>query len=355
MIRTFYPIGQGAFFTEKHDNINVVYDCGSKSRKNRVDEKIRNAFDNEIIDILFVSHYDEDHINKIHLLLESNTIKVAILPLLEEIDRILLYNFYLALGLSKIARLLNSPKDFFGGETKIFFVMPGDYTKGEGQDSITVTIKELQSRNDDPGNNILENKTIIAADPFWEYIPYNFSFFERNEEFIDLLSQYNIDIEALRNDVNYGLKNTTILRKIYKEVAGNINENSLIVYSGPIDPSKYIMDFNSHFLSSYHYRYFEKTACIYTGDSNFNNVNISYVFASKWDLVGTIQIPHHGSKKDFNDNFLGHHSLICPISFGNENTYGHPNIKAVETIASRFSIPVLITENTESLHIQTIR
>jgi len=36
--RIFYPIGQGAFYAERHKGFNVVYDCGewknSKKQKN---------------------------------------------------------------------------------------------------------------------------------------------------------------------------------------------------------------------------------------------------------------------------------------------------------------------------------
>ena len=27
--RTFHPVGQGAFYSERHENYNIVYDCGS--------------------------------------------------------------------------------------------------------------------------------------------------------------------------------------------------------------------------------------------------------------------------------------------------------------------------------------
>ena len=28
--RIFHTIGQGAFYSEKHDNFNIVYDCGTE-------------------------------------------------------------------------------------------------------------------------------------------------------------------------------------------------------------------------------------------------------------------------------------------------------------------------------------
>lgn len=38
--RIFYPVGQGAFYVEKHGKRNIVYDCGSDTFKAKeYDEK----------------------------------------------------------------------------------------------------------------------------------------------------------------------------------------------------------------------------------------------------------------------------------------------------------------------------
>jgi beta-lactamase superfamily II metal-dependent hydrolase len=350
MIRTFYPIGQGAFYTEKHDNnINIVYDCGSKSNKNKVDKKIINSFNNEIINILFISHYDEDHINKIHLLIQNNTVNIVILPLLHNDERLLLYNFYLSIGFNEVASLINNPDSFFSDNTKIIYVSPDEDIKND-EDETSITLKELETN----GITTLKNKTKILINEFWEYIPYNHLYTQRNEELINLLKANTIDVENLKSDLNYGLKNISTIRKIYKELSGNINENSLIVYSGPLENvTNHILLECPIFLN--HWFINEKVACIFTGDTNFNIVNIKEVFKKKWKLVGTVQIPHHGSKKDFNQNFLSENSLICPISFGTENIFGHPYIKAIELITSNDSFPKLITENTDTIYIQKIK
>lgn len=76
--RTFHPVGQGAFFTEQfyddameHVLYNVVYDCGSKSPGIRIqmERDIRNSFyDKKTIDVLFLSHFDDDHVNYVKYL-----------------------------------------------------------------------------------------------------------------------------------------------------------------------------------------------------------------------------------------------------------------------------------------------
>lgn len=76
MQRTFYPVGQGGFysetFTTKNNKFNVVYDCGSVS--SNVNPVISSSFNkNENIDILFISHFDSDHVNKIDILKKKCT------------------------------------------------------------------------------------------------------------------------------------------------------------------------------------------------------------------------------------------------------------------------------------------
>ena len=42
MIRSFLPVGQGAFYTEQFDcGMNIVYDCGSSTGKSAVEEADR--------------------------------------------------------------------------------------------------------------------------------------------------------------------------------------------------------------------------------------------------------------------------------------------------------------------------
>ena len=79
--RTFHPVGQGAFFTEQFYNddattllYNVVYDCGSRSKgiKTQMERSIRNVFhDKKEIDVLFLSHFDDDHINFVKTLKDN--------------------------------------------------------------------------------------------------------------------------------------------------------------------------------------------------------------------------------------------------------------------------------------------
>jgi len=76
LYRSLHPSGHGAFFTERirqdgKDDFIVVYDCGAKDVEER--EQLRKEVDeffesNDKIDVLFISHFDSDHVNGIGFL-----------------------------------------------------------------------------------------------------------------------------------------------------------------------------------------------------------------------------------------------------------------------------------------------
>lgn len=76
MLRTFHPIGQGGFYSERfifqgEDNINIIYDCGSATGVKNVKQEIAATFKKgEVIHALFISHFHADHINGIEYLLK---------------------------------------------------------------------------------------------------------------------------------------------------------------------------------------------------------------------------------------------------------------------------------------------
>lgn len=61
--RIFHPIGQGAFYSERHNNFNFVFNCGNWRNTKLSDQVARQSFNkDEVIDILFISYFDFDHI-----------------------------------------------------------------------------------------------------------------------------------------------------------------------------------------------------------------------------------------------------------------------------------------------------
>ena len=79
--RFIFPVGQGGFSIEKIDGFVVVYDCGSVSSPNAVEQSIdKIQQDTDHVDVLFISHFDKDHVNGIKHLDRRCKIKNIIVP-----------------------------------------------------------------------------------------------------------------------------------------------------------------------------------------------------------------------------------------------------------------------------------
>lgn len=97
---TIHPVGQGLFYSGKisHENkvkFRMVFDCGSKNIS-ACQEEIEIYRDSDfllekVIDLLVISHFDEDHVNQIENLLEGNIkVKKLIMPFLTFKERLFL-------------------------------------------------------------------------------------------------------------------------------------------------------------------------------------------------------------------------------------------------------------------------
>ena len=60
--------------------------------------------------------------------------------------------------------------------------------------------------------------------------------------------------------------------------------------------------------------------------------------------VGTVQIPHHGSKHSYNDLINDKPGLISVISAGMKNSYRHPNGSVIKAILNNDGILNIVNE-----------
>lgn len=84
MIRSFLPVGQGAFYTEQFaDGTNVIYDCGSENGIRMIEEMIKSTFHKgDVIHAVFISHMHSDHMNGLEFLLKYCNVGTIYLPYL---------------------------------------------------------------------------------------------------------------------------------------------------------------------------------------------------------------------------------------------------------------------------------
>lgn len=365
--RFFHPVGQGAFYSERHisHNINIVYDCGTTNPSSVTKQRVvKQSFSNDdVIHILFISHFDKDHISLIDTLKNAvKRIERVIIPLLHDEEKIFLSNIYKALGHSSLGKLVSNPREFFGEETQIITIRPSSEDRPLEQIPV-VNLSERHRENIEISSGV---PLTINGLQDWVYIPLNFEYQKRSKEFQDELQKKGINIDMLKNDPNYVLNEDVkkAIKAIYKKISGNINQNSMFLYSGPLskESSRHFWGercwhgniYNCHF-ACYDYDYCSyRVACLFTGDGDLNIVDVRNKYSLYWDLIGTIQIPHHGSWKSFKANALNNGPFLCPISVGNKNSYGHPSQRVISDILFRRSFPILVTEDLDSAFVEII-
>lgn len=288
--RTFHPVGQGGFYTERHNNFNIVYDCGSTPRRHAV-PVVESVFSKkEVIHALFISHFDYDHVSAIATLIKSvQSIRTVIIPLLEDEHRNLLVNINRTLSLN-ILKLIDNPQSFFGKHTNIIRVRASQNPdRDEIDDPIDLTElpRELSLqviRNNANAITINSGRPLtLGRTSRWVLVPYNYKYKGRHAKLVEQLKLQNFDIKKLQTDSDYTIHEITQpstrrkLRKIYDSLDGTVNENSMLLYSGPdetINPRdscgcKIVSELLD--LSDPHL-YLCKAGCIYTGDCDFKKI-----------------------------------------------------------------------------------
>lgn len=375
--RTFHPVGQGAFYTERHKISNrkdftIVYDCGSFQLTN-LKNRIKSAFQKgEEIDILFISHFHVDHINGIKELKNRCKIKRVILPLLDDKTKyILKINNYLAKNY-KDTTLIDNPKHFFDEETAIIQIEEEDQDRPVNPDEIE-DINKLNNIDKKKSGTVFSCDKSLSYNDQWLFIPFNYKQEDRFNLFNKLLKEEYpyIPLNKL-DDIEVMEEYETELKKIYKKINGDLNVTSMILFSGSITPtpircwnipikphpSQYYEYYSCpHDFKYLNYEYRIPSGCLYTGDINLKkDENIVKEIKSRlrlqWKSIGTIQIPHHGSIHNFSEEIISKAIKCAIISFGTTNTFGHPSDKIMGDILSKNIALYLVTENIETMVIQ---
>ena len=226
MIRRFLPVGQGAFYCEQfflsslNRKINVVYDCGSGNHgtpPEKLKNQIRTTFANDtIIDALFISHFDNDHINGINFLLTQYHVRKIFLPVIDGKTKE-------TASINKICFRINARNsfvyDFISNTVDTVKAILDNKVAPESIELIYVSEngseqKPLQQTHQ-CGNYFISEKTILSRTPIflteivrssinanvtlenlgdfqkWVYIPFNFKRDENLKKLIEKLNQEN--------------------------------------------------------------------------------------------------------------------------------------------------------------------
>ena len=318
LTRTFHPVGQGAFYAErfyKSDKnvFNMAYDCGSSTKgqylRNEINDAFKDGTGKAEIDILFVSHFHNDHVNGIEELARQYHIKQLAIPAPKLFNKNIILVDYLH-NLCKTLDLDNFPNKFL----EFCFAEDGNLEYFTNTQIVPVDGKEI------PIFEIL-----------WEYLPFcdiHLSAQDFVEEFIkEFLFKSVYDGFNGQNFVilyDYFKKNKNIhdlkdfYRDYFKKHYRNDNYYSMTVLSKPI-----IEELND-------------TICLYTGDYPAREesylTNLRNHYTAYWDNINTLQAPHHGSRYDNPDSLYDNKKRNCVISYGKDNQYRHPDGEALLAI-----------------------
>lgn len=360
MIRTFYPVGQGAFYRERftfdnNDVFNIVYDCGTKTQQGSVniDSILNNWNIDEPVDILFISHFHKDHISKIKDLATKTRPKMVVMPYLSDEDK-----KYYKIGIiySSIAsnsfdtkeiiediKFINNPNKALNRNRieNICYVAKSYEVDRINDNVIKVTEGNLFDKTDKI--KILQNfKATWVLDTFVSSKFDSKQIIEEFEEKICKISELNNE-EKVKEILTTKIDD---IKRIYKE---NLNEKSLVLYSGPLSiiingAYKHVM-FSPFYIS-------RQVGCLYTGDYNassskFYNEMMDHYKDYKKD-IGVLQLPHHGSNNGFNDGFLKMGCVYVACA-GEKNQHRHPSYSVVNKIIGRKKKLYIVTENSKEL------
>lgn len=372
--RVLHPVGEGAFFTEQfYDEkkscvFSVVYDCGSiHDQEKALIPQINNAFFGKEIDMMFISHFDDDHVNGIEKLIIAKKLtnkSKAFIPFIIPLED--LYKLD-----AKSKKQLENYKTIFNilkrNHVRIIPVVPD-----------RVPFNDYPYKDDENvGIFQISGCTIKLDHLYWNYIPFYVSEDYYNA-FVKGIRDYNddkenqshkIEIEKLY-DPEEVQKHIDKLKPIYQKLGKSargvtkINVNSLLVLSKAEDPRmvKYVMfiggklpvlpfGFTFHFDSFYHRICNE--SCLYTGDCTLKSKKywaklIQQLQKCNISEIGLFQIPHHGSPNNYNNAIPNNNDFTLDAGFVNcclTKGNAHFEYKTIEDFWRNCKPLFLVTED----------
>lgn len=138
---SFYPVGQGLFSsgvirvgTSSGPSFRWVYDCGTTSSQVYLDEALECFLAHDRIDLVTISHFDQDHINGMVKLLMKAPVEDLLLPYMPLWQRIVLIIEANVTFREPLARFLLDPVGFISeipnaNVKRVLFAMPSGGTE----------------------------------------------------------------------------------------------------------------------------------------------------------------------------------------------------------------------------------
>ncbi|MBQ2802567.1 MAG: hypothetical protein IJF07_01560 [Lachnospiraceae bacterium] len=419
MKRMFYPVGRGAFYCERievseEQAVHIVYDCGSLNKKAElktcIDEYSSKEFltgDKEI-EILFVSHFDKDHISGIEELVKGKNVKNIVLPYLDIEDIVLKLVYHIATeeGEEELETLIALSQGDIYSALRISPDMPGNiiyidnnYASDDWQDSdrgiqievgpedwtwdekdIPVSdkliLREVIEQRVTVEGVVARAKELIISRPCkflyscedicWSWSPFVYKYDTYHNAILTAINALIVSEGGTAGDYEFLIRRIDTLRskirKIYEGIIARVGKNSgvnagsLVVYSEKgkriaVDKNIVFRESEKKYLSLEN----SKTGFLYMGDYNAKSDKTYKELETFLDkhkaLRGGVQVPHHGSNNNFREELLDKASFSIVSANKDE-----PRFPAREVLnyATRTSYLYLVTEEANTKVVQKI-
>lgn len=279
--RFIFPVGQGGFSGERIDNYTVVFDCGSISTTSMVESSIDHV-SREIdhVDLLFISHFDNDHVNGIRYLLSYLTVKKAVVSWIPH-------------------------------ELRAAY---GVYTNG----AYTATIGLLRENNvdvEDIGEEEKDEKT-YDIQKIWEWIAKSMMTTAEFNKIKANMQAAGIDVPKLTSDPFYLENQKENINTAFKDEFGakGPNTKGLIMLSQkcanvPKRATELVRGCWRKDCFWNNIDRLDETSCLYVGDADLKNRTNNQMVKAFLDkhkidpMLLMMQIPHHGSQYNIGAQF----------------------------------------------------
>ena len=278
--RTFFRVGQALFCRERVNNRTIIYDCGGQTEdivKQVIDAEYP-ARNTSVVDALYISHYDKDHVNGVFHLLNKCQVNHMFLPMVSSLSKMLLF-----IGQrysSQMRSFYADPRAFIqqlSGNTKVHYIEQSSERSAQVEEPVDI---ESIAGADIPSVSLLR----FQDNPDWVYIPFNRKLMTIQEE-TAFLQAIGLPANATFDDI---LKEWRKQHLALKRIVGQlgiidikkINDYSMTLYSGSIN---------------------QRNACLFLGDYNARSyfADLHQAYQPLWGNIRVIQVPHHGSVNNY--------------------------------------------------------
>lgn len=353
--------------------IRWVYDCGS-NQVDALQREIGSVAKGGEIDLLFLSHFDSDHINGVDLLLSQVKIHEVVLPYLDQETLVAIIARDAARGAltGAFVEAVSDLASWFGsrGVETVTFVQSGDEGDGDGPDvprapdlggdgdcatkwtkapklehgpvaALGQSLAKMQQVT--RGASLLV--TAAGANVNWALIPYV------HKPSASLMKAFNdaLDAEFGKNkdkkEIAQLAKNPSTrrkLRKCYDTLWTDHNLISMTLYTGPIDQTEMDVCIRMPRRHRYWRIYHEWPGgggWMLTGDAHLDRLrrrqNFLKFYSRFAGLIGVLMLPHHGSVHNHSDEVLyAMPNLLMGFAAAGANRYGHPHKEVREAVCA---------------------